>query len=186
MSALSAVIKAALGLSDGASVLSPPGDLIETVKRDAAGVFTLLLNDGKFNMYAQHRSHSSHSSHRSHSSHYSSSGGGSYQPAYTPPPAPPPPAPRANPPPATAPNNLYSPSTSTKKESTRPTGDELKLMIMRVQAALFSKGYDPGAIDGELNEKTKTALRSFQAAKGLKVTGTMTTETLTALGISLR
>jgi len=58
-------------------------------------------------------------------------------------------------------------------------------MIMRVQAALFSRGYDPGAIDGELSDKTKSALRSFQANSGLTVTGTMSTESLTALGISV-
>lgn len=58
-------------------------------------------------------------------------------------------------------------------------------MIMRVQAGLFAKGYDPGAIDGVLSETTKIALRKYQTDNGLPPTGTLTTSTLTALGISL-
>jgi len=58
-------------------------------------------------------------------------------------------------------------------------------MIMRVQAALFAKGYDPGAIDGTLTPQTKAALEIFQSRHGLRVTGTMSTETLNALGVSL-
>jgi His-Xaa-Ser repeat protein HxsA len=60
------------------------------------------------------------------------------------------------------------------------------MMIMRVQAALYSKGYNPGAIDGQLTEATKSALKKYQTARGLPATGTMTTETLSALGIALR
>jgi His-Xaa-Ser repeat protein HxsA len=58
-------------------------------------------------------------------------------------------------------------------------------MIMRVQAALYSKGYDPGAIDGVMGEKTRSALRKFQQDHGLIATGSMTTETLNALGVRL-
>ena len=56
---------------------------------------------------------------------------------------------------------------------------------MRVQAALFSRNYDPGAIDGVMSTQTQAALRTFQTAQGLQKTGTMTTETLTALGVRL-
>jgi len=56
---------------------------------------------------------------------------------------------------------------------------------MRVQAALYSKGLDPGAIDGVMSQKTQTALRTFQRRYGLQVTGTMTTPTLDALGVRL-
>lgn len=58
-------------------------------------------------------------------------------------------------------------------------------MIMRVQAALFAQGYDPGAIDGVLSPQTKIALEIFQSRHGLKVTGAMSTETLNALGVVL-
>ena len=67
----------------------------------------------------------------------------------------------------------------------RPSADQLRLMIMRVQAALYAKGYDPGAIDGELTESTKLALRKFQNARGLVPTGKMTTQTMNALGVAL-
>ncbi len=70
--------------------------------------------------------------------------------------------------------------------SPRPSTDQLQLMIMRVQAALYSKGYDPGAIDGVLGATTKSALSSFQTDHGLVSSGAMTTETLNALGVSLR
>lgn len=70
--------------------------------------------------------------------------------------------------------------------TTRPTTDQLKLMIMRVQAALYARGYDPGAIDGELSNPTKSALRSFQTAHGIEPTAKMTTETLNALGVALK
>jgi His-Xaa-Ser repeat protein HxsA len=56
---------------------------------------------------------------------------------------------------------------------------------MRVQAALLQQGYDPGAIDGTLNSTTVQALESFQSNRGLEVTGTLTTETLNALGVKL-
>jgi len=58
-------------------------------------------------------------------------------------------------------------------------------MIMRVQAALYARGYDPGAIDGEYTESTKLALRKFQNTYGLEVTGKMTTQTMNALGVAL-
>jgi len=183
-------------------------------ERDASYAVTLSapLNVNMENMYAGHRSHSSHSSHRSHSSHYSGSGS-SYSPppvprsTYTPPPAP---RPTYTPPstyrPSTAPGpNTYQPSTpksssatskpwrdyGTKQvlepsRSSRPSVDQLQLMIMRVQAALYSKGYDPGAIDGVLGATTKSALGKFQVDHGLVSSGAMTTETLNALGVSLR
>ena len=69
--------------------------------------------------------------------------------------------------------------------STRASADQLRLMIMRVQAALYAKGYDPGAIDGVLSERTVLALRQLQEAYGLVPTGRMTTETLNALGVAL-
>jgi His-Xaa-Ser repeat protein HxsA len=56
---------------------------------------------------------------------------------------------------------------------------------MRVQAALFSRSYDPGAIDGVMNPQTQTAIRTFQRDHGLSATGTMTTETLTALSVRI-
>lgn len=165
--------------------------------------------------HRSHSSHSSHSSHRSHSSGSGSSYRSYSPPPapYTPPPqssytAPASslssetsagsergsatysgkslqPANRANSP---ASNKLaLDPGSSTKPTSAGGSrdADALKLLIMRVQAALYSKGYDPGAIDGTLTQETQTALRAFQRAHGIRVTGTMTTPTLNALGVRL-
>ncbi len=118
------------------------------------------------NMFASHGSHSSHSSH---SSHYSGSGGSSSSPTYNPP--------QTAPIPTTSGDGL--------NPTSQPPADQLKMVIMRVQAALYSKGYDPGAIDGTLSPETKQALRSFQTTNGLPANAKLTTATLNALGVSL-
>jgi len=83
-------------------------------------------------------------------------------------------------------NNLtLEPSAHGKPLTEGRDADALKLLIMRVQAALYSKGYDPGAIDGVLTPETQSALRMFQLAHGIRATGTMTTPTLDALGVRL-
>nr|WP_313225421.1 hypothetical protein [Stenotrophomonas pavanii] len=46
------------------------------------------------------------------------------------------------------------PGTYDKPVTEGRDADALKLLIMRVQAALYSKGYDPGAIDGVLTPET--------------------------------
>lgn len=148
---------------------------------DYATTLAAPLNFNVRNMYASHSSHSSHASHASHSSHSSGSGASyGYTPAYTPPYAPPPPS--------TAPQGSGGAATGAPLISptkSRPSIDQLQRMIMRVQAALYAHGYDPGAIDGEMSLKTKEALRLFQIAHGLPANAKMTTETLNALGVAL-
>lgn len=148
---------------------------------DYATTLAAPLNLNVRNMYASHSSHSSHASHASHSSHSSGSGASyGYTPAYTPA--------YASPPQSTAPQGSGAAATGAPLISPtklRPSIDQLQLMIMRVQAALYARGYDPGAIDGEMSAKTKEALRLFQAARGLPTNAKMTTETLNALGVAL-
>lgn len=57
---------------------------------------------------------------------------------------------------------------------------------MQVQTALLAYGYYEGPIDGKVGSGTKSALRLYQEANGLKVTGTITNEVLDALGISVK
>ncbi len=59
----------------------------------------------------------------------------------------------------------------------KPATDTLAL-----QVALDRAGFSPGVIDGTMGHLTRQALRGFQEAKGLKVTGSMNEETKTALG----
>jgi Putative peptidoglycan-binding domain-containing protein len=56
-------------------------------------------------------------------------------------------------------------------------------MVREVQQALKDKGNDPGAVDGKLGPKTKAAIRDFQKANDLKVTGRIDKETKSKLGV---
>ena len=51
-----------------------------------------------------------------------------------------------------------------------------------VQRGLAARGYDIGTIDGVIGTKSEIALRDFQRARGLQVTGTATREVLAQLG----
>lgn len=58
-----------------------------------------------------------------------------------------------------------------------------KQQVKTMQEALKGKGYDPGAIDGAMGPRTSAALREFQQAEGLRVTGRLDAETRSKLGI---
>jgi peptidoglycan hydrolase-like protein with peptidoglycan-binding domain len=55
--------------------------------------------------------------------------------------------------------------------------------IKKLQNALKAKGQDPGAVDGIMGEKTRAALKAFQEASGLKVTGKLDDQTAQKLGV---
>ena len=55
--------------------------------------------------------------------------------------------------------------------------------IKQAQQALKDKGYDPGAVDGVMGTRTKEAIKSFQNASSLPVTGTLDAATSQQLGI---
>jgi len=127
---------------------------------------------------AQHRSHRSHRSHSSHSSHRSSTTGRGtvYRPppVYLPP-SPPRPAPSTSPRSSTAPSTFYAPA---------PVEDPFTAKVKLVQRGLLAYGYYSGAIDGQVGPATRSALERFQADFNLTVTGTITPEVLTALGVN--
>jgi peptidoglycan hydrolase-like protein with peptidoglycan-binding domain len=58
--------------------------------------------------------------------------------------------------------------------------------IKEVQRALEAKGYDVGEVDGELGSKTERALRKFQKAQRLPVTGQIDRATLARLRDQIR
>jgi hypothetical protein len=62
-------------------------------------------------------------------------------------------------------------------------GKSYTSLIGQVQTALIQAGYPAGPADGALHEQTKQAIWKFQEDKGLAVGGTLTKETLEALGI---
>jgi peptidoglycan hydrolase-like protein with peptidoglycan-binding domain len=55
--------------------------------------------------------------------------------------------------------------------------------VRAAQQALMDKGQDPGPIDGRMGPKTQAALRGFQQAEGLQVTGMLDDATKDKLGI---
>ena len=121
--------------------------------------------------HSSHRSHSSHSSHRS-----SSGGGGGYYPVYTPT-TPPPSPPRSR-----LPSTFYTvPKAVTPEANTYEDG--YTQIAKRVQTGLKAYGYYSGDIDGIVGPETREGLTKLQTDYGLKVTGTITPEVLTALKI---
>jgi peptidoglycan hydrolase-like protein with peptidoglycan-binding domain len=58
--------------------------------------------------------------------------------------------------------------------------------IRAAQMALKNRGYDPGEINGMVSSQTQQALRHFQAANNLPVTGVFDIRTQAALGVVVR
>ena len=61
--------------------------------------------------------------------------------------------------------------------------DAISKFVQRVQIALMMKGYDPGPADGDLSPKTQEALKAFQTANQLSISGNFDVDTLSALGV---
>jgi S1-C subfamily serine protease len=59
-------------------------------------------------------------------------------------------------------------------------------MIRNLQTLLTELGYDAGAADGVMGQKTKTAIRAFQADRGMPVTGAVTATLEQALKMALK
>ena len=57
--------------------------------------------------------------------------------------------------------------------------------IRQAKQALKAKGLNPGPIDGTLDSKTQQALRDFQKANKLPVTGVLDPQTAEKLGVNL-
>lgn len=55
--------------------------------------------------------------------------------------------------------------------------------LRQVQQTLHSRGFHPGPIDGVMGSGTQRALRAFQRAENLDVTGQLNSRTLVALGL---
>ena len=55
--------------------------------------------------------------------------------------------------------------------------------VSQIQQALNEKGYNVGAVDGQMGPKTKSALKQFQQAQGLQASGKVDQQTLAALSI---
>jgi len=58
-------------------------------------------------------------------------------------------------------------------------------LVRRVQRSLANRGYYGGAVDGLVGPQTMGALRDFQRAEGLPVTGHLDEETIEKLGVQI-
>lgn len=58
--------------------------------------------------------------------------------------------------------------------------------VKKVQEALKAQGYDPGSTDGTMDARTQQALRDFQKANDLPVTGALDAQTAEKLGVQLK
>lgn len=67
------------------------------------------------------------------------------------------------------------------KVSTAPATDST---VRNAQAALNDQGYSAGAVDGQWGPNTQSAVRRFQAERGLAQSGTLDSSTLNALGVN--
>ncbi len=54
---------------------------------------------------------------------------------------------------------------------------------MAMQQALKDKGFDPGPIDGTVGPRTTAAVRAYQKAENLALTGQMDRDTAAKLGV---
>lgn len=71
------------------------------------------------------------------------------------------------------------------RSSTAPAaGTASDETVRNAQSVLNARGYDAGAIDGLWGPNTQSALRRFQADRGLAPTGMLDDETRTALGVA--
>lgn len=168
---------------------------------DNKNLFQVFRQDHLYTLagHSSHSSHSSHASHVSHSSgssgysgghfshtsHYSSTGGYS-SPTYVPQPvySAPPTAPQSSP--STAPQPLTENTPSSASSNLKPLPGHsalFKSIVKRLQVALMGRGLFEGPINGTVGPSTRAAIRKFQEAQGLQVTGTITPETLDALHV---
>ena len=82
---------------------------------------------------------------------------------------------------------LAAPVVATAAGATRgnlpPAVDQMMAqdMIQLAESQLKVAGYDPGPVDGVFDEQTASAVRKYQAANGIPVSGLLDEPTRTAL-----
>lgn len=76
-----------------------------------------------------------------------------------------------------------SSSSSSSNKVTKPAKKKTNATVKKAQKKLNKLGYNCGKADGIMGTKTRSAIKKFQKAKGLKVTGTLNQKTKKKLGI---
>jgi len=75
-------------------------------------------------------------------------------------------------------SDLSAPPISTDLAPFASDAGESQLVVRAVQRELAARGYDVGPVDGNLSDKTRAAIASFQKTEGLAVTGIPTDDLL--------
>ena len=84
-------------------------------------------------------------------------------------------------------NDATSSNTSARQsdQSGAPSTQAQNSQTVRdVQQALKQKGFEVGAVDGQMGPETQSALREFQQSQGLPQSGNLDQQTLSALGVN--
>jgi peptidoglycan hydrolase-like protein with peptidoglycan-binding domain len=81
----------------------------------------------------------------------------------------------------TIPERVQPPAAERQQGTAGMSSDNIK----KVKEALKARGHDPGTIDGNMDSKTQQALRDFQKANNLPVTGVLDQQTAAKLGVSV-
>ena len=80
-----------------------------------------------------------------------------------------------------APTMVDDSATATPKKADNKAEIQQNI-VYGIQAALKSKGYNPGKLDGKMGPNTAKALKAFQSSRGLPV-GVLSKDTFRALGL---
>lgn len=184
LAAAGAIASGTAGFDSSEGIAAAPSESLENAKSMVQGI-----QDRQVFTLAAHSSHASHGSHGSHSSHSSSglileqigedeqlsmleaveASVGSRNESSTP-------------------RSTVLPSSpaiaKTKKLKILP-GNSQKFadVVMQIQIALGTKGFDIGAVNGEYHARTIAAIYEYQEAQGMPANGKLTPETLSSLGI---
>jgi localization factor PodJL len=68
-----------------------------------------------------------------------------------------------------------------KESDTKTASIDMKQAVRNIQLILQKNGYDTGAADGVMGDKTKAAIAAFQKANGMEPTGEVNEALVTAL-----
>lgn len=85
-------------------------------------------------------------------------------------------------------NSNANTNTNTANTNRRPRGPIFRAskdQIKQAQTILQQRNFYSGEIDGKLNPDTRAGLKKYQAAEGIKVTGTLNKVTLEKMNITL-
>jgi len=83
--------------------------------------------------------------------------------------------------PGTIPERLEQPGAATGHGTSQLSGNDIR----NAQEALSARGHNPGSMSGQMDAQTQQAIRDFQKANNLPVTGVLDQRTAQQLGVRL-